>query len=217
MSASCWQGQQEISDAISIAGSQLFYSVLAAINFNEGRKKMACLVPLFCFSAFLAAHCHPWAVKPLAFPVLNFWKAGGRINCPGAPVLCAFHGPSLGKAHMQLCFTSHGRNGSWVCSPPFLWEAGGGLIPSCRAWRFAFPWRIGILRGPSTPGDMRHILILRSPEQGMVGPRGLFIQMEQYTHRCGREVSSTTLSSAGLFMLRFCLDQHAMEEMEVGM
>lgn len=30
-------------------------------------------------------------------------------------------------------------------------------------------------------------------------------------------MSSTTLSSAGLFMLRFCLDQHAMEEMEVGM
>lgn len=158
MSASCWQGQQEISDAISIAGSQLFYSVLAAINFNEERKKMACLVPLFCFSAFWAAHCHPWAVKPLAFPVLNFWKAGGRKNCPGAPVLCAFHGASLGQTDVQLCFTSHSRNRSWVCSPPFLWEAGGGLIPCYRAWRSAFPWRIGVLRGdeaypcPQIPG-----------------------------------------------------------------
>lgn len=106
---------------------------------------MVCLVPLFCFSAFWAAHSHPWAVKPLAFPVLSFWKAGGRKSCPGAPVLCAFHGPSLVLADVQLCFTSHSRNGSWVCFPPCLWQARGGLIPYYRAWRSTFPWRTGVL------------------------------------------------------------------------
>lgn len=51
----------------------------------------------------------------------------------------------------------------------------------------------------------------------MVGAQELLIQVEQCTHRCGREVSSTTSSSAGFSMLRFCLNQHAMEEMEVCM
>lgn len=80
-------------------------------------------------------------------------------------MLCAFPGPRLGLSDVQLCFTSHGRNGSWVCSPPFLWQAGGGLIPCCRALEICLSLKNRSLG--SIPGEMRDILILRSPEQEM--------------------------------------------------
>lgn len=94
---------------------------------------MTCLFLLFHFSAFWAAHCTFWSVKPLAFSVLSFWRAGGgRVAQKPQSYVC-----SMGAA--VFC-TSHSRSGSWVCSLLLCGEQKQGPSPC-----YGAESRIGIL------------------------------------------------------------------------
>lgn len=123
---------------------------------------MTCLFLLFHFSAFWAAHCPFWSVKPLAFSVLSFWRAGGgRVAQKPQCYVC-----SMGAA--VFC-TSHSRSGSWVCSLPVCGEQKQGPSPCYGAER-----RIRILgvRAPQGRDEPNS-----SPEQDVVGPWGILIQV----------------------------------------
>lgn len=100
---------------------------------------MACLFPLFYFSAFWAAHCPSWSIKPLAFSVLSFWR-GERKSCPEAPLLCAFHGPSLGEAsvHLYLILSIAGMKAGFA-PLHFCGRQEEGLSPCYGAGRSVLP------------------------------------------------------------------------------
>lgn len=100
---------------------------------------MAFLFRLFHLSAFWAAHCPSWSVKPLAFSVLSFWRTG-EGNAAQKPNCCmSVMEVAWGRLVYSCFILPITRRGVRFVPLHFSGRQEEGLSPYYGAGRCAFP------------------------------------------------------------------------------